>query len=130
MAFLLCAGCSRHVRSNEHACPFCGVATTEAAPAFAPRQASASAIGWGGRAALLLGGVATTAACYTALPAYGQPVPQDDPSRNPPTLDAAMDAETGARADGGADAAEADGSANAGDAQTSSDAAVDDATAN
>ncbi len=70
-----CASCQRHVRCRE-ACPFCGAAPVDAAPA------PARPIGRLGRAAIFafgatLGAGALTSGCFTAL--YGAPAPDAGP---------------------------------------------------
>jgi len=71
--FVLCQGCSRHVKSEETACPFCQTALPSrrcAGRCFGPPEARL------GRAALVVAGAALLGvACQSAVavPAYGGP---------------------------------------------------------
>ena len=69
MSLRPCLSCTRHVRSSEMACPFCG-SSLPAAPALMPRSVAGL-----GRAAIMAFGavaVATEVGCNVA-PAYGLP---------------------------------------------------------
>lgn len=62
MALSVCAGCSRHVRSSDTSCPFCGVA--RAAGEVPRRSAHPSTLS---RASLVFGQVAALAAVASAV---------------------------------------------------------------
>ena len=66
MSLRPCVSCTRHVRSSEAVCPFCGE-TMSVAPAIVPRRVTGL-----GRAAIMAFGV-TAAGCETPAPAYGGP---------------------------------------------------------
>ena len=78
MALLICAGCSRHVRSTDFSCPFCGLAR---AAAEVPRRAAhPSTLS---RASLVFGQVAAVAAVASAVacaPAEPPASPPQSPS--------------------------------------------------
>lgn len=78
-ALVPCLACARHIRTSEHACPFCGAEAPESA------QAAAPVFGQTGRrlsrAALVLGSVAV-AAC-------GKDLTPSEPSRPDATTEPA-----------------------------------------
>jgi hypothetical protein len=104
--FVLCAGCSRHVKSEEAVCPFCGEGLSSARPSTGEpfrRMAAAAAVA---------AGVATVAGCGSppSLVAYygsaGIPADSgDDGAADAPSAvrDGAADAPSVVR-DGAADA--------------------------
>ena len=79
MKLVSCAGCSRHVRSADVTCPFCG-STARLQPA------SASTRGRVIRAAILVGVATTAAACG------GELVTNTDASSDGKVVDAPKDA--------------------------------------
>ncbi|MFO0685136.1 MAG: hypothetical protein U0234_23960 [Sandaracinus sp.] len=84
MALITCSGCTRHVRSTDESCPFCGLArvpeTVDESVVRAPTRA-------GVMLGVTLGAVALSSAVLgTACSAYGGP-----PYREP---DAGQDAAT------------------------------------
>lgn len=114
MSFLVCAGCSRHIKGSEERCPFCGVAAAGAVPAGNP-----SLVGARARQRLLFGAAsalstaAVIAGCTTTpdtsyvfmygapnvdagdteeggsgVPHYGLPAPEDGGGGN--STDAAL----------------------------------------
>ncbi len=62
MSFLLCAGCSRHIKGSEFACPFCGAAIEGAA-----RTGHAALMGSRTRHRLLFGAATAAVAGAAAL---------------------------------------------------------------
>jgi hypothetical protein len=78
MSFLLCQSCSRHVKSSDAACPFCGEATATATTAGTPALRGArqrSRLLFGAAAAAVAGATAMTgcSSSSTSVPAYGLP---------------------------------------------------------
>jgi len=97
MALHLCGSCSRHVRTTESTCPFCGAKDERRALASPLSRATRAAMVFGAAAA-----VATSAACGgmtssgdddpTVVAAYGAP-PSDastDAAPTPEPRDAAL----------------------------------------
>ena len=114
-ALVPCSACSRHVKTNEHVCPFCG------APRAAGTGADTHAIGLSptaqglSRAALLIAGAAVIAACGKESSAlrpdgpsaavYGGPPVMVDPSPTAaPSVSASPQADAGASAGAKTDA--------------------------
>ncbi|MBI5515426.1 MAG: hypothetical protein HY909_16725 [Deltaproteobacteria bacterium] len=62
-----CPGCSRHVRADAGACPFCGVPCAQGAPGVSWRRVGVGVL-------LAVAASATLNACYGA-----PPCPQSDP---------------------------------------------------
>ena len=104
MALRLCASCSRHVRSSDEECPFCGARSSAAVPVPVSRATRAALIF--GSATLVVAGVAcggTTESPDASSDA--SPVPVQPPYGAPPPQDAGLDvarppADAGADADG------------------------------
>ncbi len=91
MSFLLCQGCSRHVKSSEDACPFCGASTSSAAKTGNPGMVGArqrSRLLFGAAAAAVAGATAITGCSTTSI--YGAP-----------TSDAGVHTDGGAGDEGG-----------------------------
>lgn len=100
MSLVVCAGCSRHVRSSATVCPFCD-APKEAtdAPATPMRAPSRAGIVLG----VTVGAVAASAAVFgTACSAYGGPSVVDAGTDSGGATDTGAALDTGATADTGA----------------------------
>lgn len=103
-ALVPCSACSRHVKTNEHVCPFCRAPRAAGAGADTPAIGLSPTAQGLSRAALLIAGAAVIAACGKESSAlrpdgpsaavYGGPPVMVDPS---PTAAPSVSA----KADGG-----------------------------
>jgi hypothetical protein len=131
-----CGGCSRHVKSCEAACPFCG-APLRAAPARVQATFRRTRA-----AAAVAAGVASVVACTTTeMQIYGAPdVPGDDDASfpmaedagglvAPPTSGMVFYGSAGIEPPAGRDASNADASADASLDGATTDCSVTDAAA-
>jgi len=77
MTLIACAACTRHVRSTELVCPFCGTARDAAEPSEAPPSRAPTRAGV--MVGVAIGAFALSSALLgSACAAYGGPIYHED----------------------------------------------------
>jgi hypothetical protein len=89
-----CVRCSRHVKSDAAACPFCGAGLAARAVAAAPSRTAAERLSRAALFAATVGVAAAVTDCSSVTPVYGAPVPPDDASSTSDSTSPAPDAST------------------------------------
>ncbi len=95
-AFVLCSGCTRHVKAHEPVCPFCG-----GAPSLSVRSGGEPFLRMAAAAAVAAGIAAGTAECSPPSTGvyYGAPFPTSDASGDATAADGGADQSTSSESD-------------------------------